>query len=278
MKSTAQTKEKTLVLGATGKTGRRIVMRLKELNYPVRIGSRSAEIPFDWENESTWKPALQDITTVYISFQPDLAVPGAIATIQNFTKLAVKEGVKKLILLSGRGEAEAQECERIVQEAGCNWTIIRASWFNQNFSEGNFLESIQAGFVALPVGEIGEPFIDADDIADVAVASILDDKHNGELYEVTGTHLITFSDAMKEISKATDRIIEYQQVAIHEYNAMLKEYHVPEDFIGLLTYLFTEVLDGRNAQVSNGVQRALGREPKDFQQYVREVAATGIWN
>ena len=164
----------TLVLGGNGKTGRRVVERLKTRDIPVRIGSRAGEPPFDWENPETWAGALDGMDTVYITFQPDLAVPGARKAIEGFTSQAVKGGIQKMVLLSGKGEKEAELCEQVVMNAGVDWTIVRASWFNQKFSESFFLDPILAGHVALPRAEALVPYVDADDIADVVVESLLD--------------------------------------------------------------------------------------------------------
>jgi uncharacterized protein YbjT (DUF2867 family) len=273
----ASTAKTILVTGATGKTGSRIFKKLTEMGWPVRSGSRTANPGFDWQDMNTWGPALQHIYTVYVCFHPDLAVPGAVDIIRSFTDTAISQGVKKLVLLSGRGEAEAQNCEQIVMNAGIDWTIVRASWFAQNFSEGYLVEPIRAGHVALPAGDIGEPFIDVDDIADVAVAALTDDKHNGQLYEVTGPRLLTFKDAIGEIAGATGRPIQYQQMTVNEYSAAIDGL-VPEEFVEFLGYLFTEVLDGRNEKLADGVERALGRKPTDFSAYVRKTAATGVWN
>ena len=245
---------------------------------PTRVGSRSGEPPFDWENEATWAPALRDVESVYVSYFPDLAVPGALAAVRSFAELAVKSGVRRLVLLSGRGEEEAQRTELAVQEAGAEWTIVRCAWFSQNFSENYLLEPILGGEVVLPAGDIPEPFVDADDIADVAVAALTDAGHAGQIYELTGPRLLTFAEAIGEIAEATGRKIRYLPVSVEEYASMLAEQGVPSEFVWLLTYLFSEVLDGRNVYLTDGVQRALGREPKDFAAYAREVAATGIWD
>lgn len=268
----------TLVLGGTGKTGRRIAARLTELGVPVRIGSRSNTPPFVWEDPATWADAVRGVQAVYISYAPDLAVPGAPEAVQAFTELAVKSGVRRLVLLSGRNEYEAQRAEKVVQASGVEWTIVRASWFNQNFSEGFFADGIAAGEVALPVGDVGEPFIDTDDIADVATAALTDAKHAGQVYEITGPRLLTFADAVQTIAKATGRDIRFKRVTLEEFSAMMREFQIPDSFIDFLTYLFTEVLDGRSSQVTDGVQRALGRPARDFADYARETAATGVWN
>jgi uncharacterized protein YbjT (DUF2867 family) len=194
----------------------------------------------------------------------------------------VESEVRRLVLISGRGEEEAQRAERVVQEvsekAGAEWTIVRCAWFMQNFSENYLLEPILDGEVVLPAGDVPEPFVDADDIADVAVAALTEDGHAGQIYELTGPRLLTFAEAIGEISRAASRKIRFGPVSVEEYASMLNEHEVPAGFVWLLTYLFSEVLDGRNAYLTDGVQRALGREPKDFVVYAREVAATGIWD
>ncbi len=271
------TTKTTLVLGGTGKTGRRIVEQLAARKVPVRSGSRSATPSFDWEHRGTWAAALEDVDAVYISYYPDLAAPGATDKIRAFTDLAVRSGVRRLVLLSGRGEPEAQRCEEIVQRSGVQWTVLRCSWFNQNFSENYLLEPILAGEVALPAPNVGEPFIDADDIADAAVAALTDAKHAGQLYEMTGPRLLTFADAIAQIAQASGREIRYVQVPMEEYVVALEQAQLPPDFVALIKYLFTEVLDGRNAHVTDGVQRALGRAPRDFADYARRAAANGAW-
>lgn len=266
-----------LVLGATGKTGRRIVDRLSAKGFAVRKGSRKATPAFDWDRPETWSGALRGVSAVYISYYPDLAVPGAPAAIEELTRQAVKAGVQRLVLLSGRGEEEAQRCEEIVRACGLPFTLIRAGWFSQNFSESFLLDAVESGTVALPVDDIAEPFVDADDIADVAVAALTEDGHEGHLYEVTGPRLLTFADAVREIAKAANRPVQFVSISPEQYEAGLSQAGVPKDFAALVMYLFTTVLDGRNSYLTDGVEQALGRKPRDFSQYARATAATGIW-
>ncbi|MBA3309812.1 MAG: NAD(P)H-binding protein [Nocardioidaceae bacterium] len=272
------TEHTTLVLGGTGKTGRRVTERLLARGLPVRVGSRSGEPPFDWEDRSTWAPALRGASSAYVSFFPDLAVPGAPEAVAAFAELAVSSDTRRLVLLSGRGEQEAQRAEQSLQESGAEWTVVRSSWFSQNFSESFFLEPVLAGEVALPADGVAEPFVDADDIADVAVAALTEDGHAGRVYELTGPRLLRFDEAVGEIARAAGRRIRYVPVPIEQWTAELEQAGVPADVVALLSYLFTEVLDGRNAHVADGVQRALGRAPRDFAEYARDAAATGVWN
>ena len=267
----------TLVLGGTGKTGRRVAERLQALDRPVRIGSRSGAPPFDWEDRTTWAPALQGTTAAYVSYFPDLAVPGAPEAIAAFAAQALEAGTRRLVLLSGRGEEEAQRAEQALAESGADWTIVRCSWFSQNFSESYMLEPVLAGELVLPAGDVPEPFVDADDIAEVAVAALTQDGHSGRLYELTGPRLLTFADAVAEIARASGREIRFVPVTIEEYAGALAQDGVPDDVVWLLRYLFTEVLDGRNASVADGVELALGRPPRDFADYARRTAAAGVW-
>jgi uncharacterized protein YbjT (DUF2867 family) len=271
-----------LVLGGTGKTGRRVAKRLEERGVPMRVGSRSGEPAFDWEDRTTWAPALRDVASVYVSYYPDLAVPGAVETVRLFAELAVENGVRRLVLLSGRGEPEAERAELALQEvvggkAGAEWTIVRSTWFMQNFSEDYMLGHVLGGEIRLPAGDVPTPFLDADDIAEVAVAALTEEGHTGQLYELTGPRSLTFAEAAAEISKATGRDIRYVPVSLEEHAAEAAEHGVPAEVVELLTYLFAEVVDGRNADTTDGVRRALGREGRDFGDYAREAASTGVW-
>jgi uncharacterized protein YbjT (DUF2867 family) len=266
-----------LVLGGTGKTGSRVAARLRDLGAAVRIGSRSAELAFDWEDEATWAPALDGVSAVYLTYYPDLAVPGAVETVGSFAELATKAGVPRLVLLSGRGEPEAEAAEQAVLDVGAEVTILRSAWFAQNFSESYLVDPVLGGEVAVPAGEVPEPFVDTDDIADVAVAALTEDGHVGRLYELTGPRLLTFGEAVAEIARATGREIRYVPVSIEDFAAAAYRESVPAEFVDLLTYLFREVLDGRNASLADGVERALGRPPRDFADYARQAAASGVW-
>ena len=271
-------KDLTLVIGGTGKTGRRVAERLAEKGRKVRIGSRSAVPSFDWDKEQGWAAALKGVTAVYITYTPDLAMPGATDAIQSFVNKAKQTGVKRLVLLSGRGEPEAQACEKIVQDSGLDWTIVRASWFNQNFSEGAFIDMVLSGAITLPAGDQVEPFVDADDIADVAVAALTEDHHAGEVYEITGPRLMSLADVAADLSRATGREIAYVNLPHEGFIAEVENSGAPKEVVWMLDYLFATVLDGRNAHLTDGVERALGRPPKDFADYARNVATSGIWS
>jgi uncharacterized protein YbjT (DUF2867 family) len=275
----AQTHDQNiLILGGTGKTGRRVVDRLTALGRPVRIGSRSADPAFDWDDPATWAGALDGIDAVYVTYYPDLAAPGAADAIRAFADQAVASGVRQLVLLSGRGEPEAQRSERIVQSYPVDWTIVRSSMSSQNFDEYFLADAVRSGVVAFPAGATPEPFIDVDDIADVVAAALTEDGHSGRLYEVTGPRLLTFEAAIDTISAAAGREIRYLPITPEEYAAGAEEAGVPADFATFLGDLFGTIFDGRNAYVADGVERALGRPARDFADYARTAAATGVWS
>jgi len=266
----------TLVLGGTGKIGRRVAERLRR-NLPVRIGSRTGQPPFDWHHPSTWPETLRGVDAVFISYYPDLAAPGSEDAVGTFTDCAVKSGVSRVVLLSGRGEPRAQNCERIVRDSPMAWTIVRSSWFSQNFSESFLLEPLLHGEIALPAADVGEPFVDADDVADVAAVALSEPGHLGQVYEVSGPRLWTFREAVREIEDATGRNIRFIDVSIDEYASALKDAQLSDPFVALVRYLFHEVLDGRNACVTDGITRALGRPAREFADYVRAGEASNLW-
>ncbi|GAB5500102.1 MAG: NAD(P)H-binding protein [Pseudohongiellaceae bacterium] len=267
----------TLVTGGTGKTGRRIIERLRAQGVPVRVGSRAAQPAFDWHNEAGWDACLDNVDALYISYAPDLAMPGASDAVRALVDKAVNMGVSKVVILSGRGEEEAQACEQIVMDSGLEWTVVRASWFFQNFSEGAFIDMVLSGQITVPAGMTEEPFVDVDDIAEVATMALSQPGHHGEVYEVTGPRLLSFADIASELSRATGREIHYVDVPHDAFVQGVRDSGAPDDVVWMLDYLFATVLDGRNATLTDGVQRALGRPPRDFAEYARAVAARGLW-
>lgn len=277
MRNSTLSKGVTLVLGGNGKTGRRVADRLLRLGVTTRVASRSTKTCFDWMDRSSWNASLNGVTAVYLCYSPDLAIPGATDSIRAFVAAAVEQGVKRLVLLSGRGEEEAQRCEEIVKSSGIEWTVIRASWFSQNFSEGEFFPMVMDGALTLPAADVAEPFVDIDDIADVAVAALTEEGHDGEVYEVTGPRMLTFAEVAQEISAAAGREIQYIPISKQVFAAEIKQAGAPDDIAWLLNYLFDTVLDGRNANVCDGVQRALGRPPTDFREYALRIANSGVW-
>ena len=272
-------KDNYLILGGTGKTGRKVVESLRLLNQNVKIGSRSSSPSFDWNKEETWSVALEQVDRLYITYQPDLAVPGALRSIEKLVDLAKEKGVQKVVLLSGKGEREAELCEQLVIQSGLDYTIVRASWFNQNFSESFLMEPILQGVVTLPQADVQIPFVDTDDIAAVVVEALLHPEHAQQIYQLTGGTTLSFREAIAEIAGATGREIVFNSISMEDYVAGLNNMGVPQEYIWLIAYLFTEVLGNPIvSDITNDIEKVLKRKPKTFQEYVQETAKAGIWD
>lgn len=267
-----------VIIGKNAKTGVRVNKRLCELGIETRQVSRSADTYFDWGARSSWPTALAGARSAYVTYQPDLAVPNAEGDISAFVEVAKAQGVEHIVLLSGRGEEGAEKAERILIDSGLDWNIVRASWFAQNFSESFMAQGILEGELVLPAGDTPEPFIDTDDIAEVAVAALVDPSKRNRLYEVTGPELMTFQDCVDEISKQLGKEIKFTSVSIEAYLGILESQNLPEDYQWLLNELFTVVFDGRNSNLTHGVEEATGRKPTKFADYVSKTIAAGYWD
>ena len=276
--NTTTTTPSFLVVGANGKTGRRVAERLTAAGHALRAVSRSTTPPFDWYDASTWPAALDGIDRAYITFQPDIAVPGAAPIFEAFAIAAAEHGLERLVLLSGRNEPAAEACERILLESGVNTAVVRCSFFAQNFSEHFLYDAVADGVIALPAGDVLEPIIDADDIADVAFLALTEDGHVGRVHELTGPRLMSFHDAAADLSAATGREIVYLPVTPEQYIVGAIDAGVPPEEAEMLGALFAEIFDGRSASVTNGVTDALHRPPRDFADFAIAATAAGAWN
>lgn len=271
--------ENILVIGGTGKTGSRVAENLTKQGHNVRVVGRRTVPAFDWEHPETYDAALIDIDRAYIVYYPDLAVPGAREAIGVLTEKALKAGLEKVVLLSGKGEKEAEACEEIVANSGLNYTLVRASWFNQNFSEGAFLESVLNGVVAMPMPEARIPFVDANDIADVVSKVLVDDSYNGQTITVTGPEKLTFKEVTGIMAEASGKDIAYVPISIDAFKEGMREAGLPDDYVWLFGYLFKEVLGNpENQDISDDVAKVLGRPAISFESYARKVAESGLWN
>jgi uncharacterized protein YbjT (DUF2867 family) len=264
-----------LVTGGTGKTGRRVAAHQSAAGRRVRIGSRTGEPPFDWHDRTAWPAAVEGVGAVYLAYAPDLGFRGAAETIGDFARTAVDAGARRLVLLSGRGEEGAERAEGLVRSAGGAWTIVRSAVFTQNFTEGAFAPSVREGAVAMPAPDVLEPFVDVVDVVDVATAALLDDRHVGEIYDVTGPQLLTFTEALQIVGARLGHPVRYLHVSPVEMEAGLLATGMPAGEATELVELFSAILDGRNAHVGDGVQQALGREPRHLADVVAAALSDG---
>ena len=266
-----------LVIGATGKTGARVAAKLERKGLPVRRGARRSETPFDWDDPQTWAPVLRGVSKAYVTYFPDLAFPGAVEKLEAFTNVAKDAGLQHMVLLSGRGEHFAGLGEEVVRNSGLGFTIVRSAWFAQNFSEGYLRDPILGGALPMPGGDVVEPIIDIDDIADVVVAALTEDGHMGERYEVTGPRLMTFAEMAEVLSNALGRPIQHVPITFEDFHANVAA--AGDEFVAdVFTKIARETLDGRNAHIADGVERALGRKPRDFAQFAQSAMTAGAWS
>ncbi|MEL7371000.1 MAG: NAD(P)H-binding protein [Myxococcota bacterium] len=259
----------TVVIGGNGKTGLRVVERLARREYAVRGVSRSSAVPFDWQTPATWEPALRGAHSIYLTYHPDLAAPGAADHVRQLTEQAVAQGVQRIVLLAGRGEPQVHPAEEAVRRSGAAWTIFECAFFNQNFSEG--VLTPQGGIIAFPGGQCAEPFIDCDDIADAAVAALLDARHEGQTYELTGPRCLTFDEVAAAIHQATGISMQYRPISFEAYADALRP-HMLAPHVAFFIELFRFLMDGHNSHTTDGLERVLGRPGKDFTDYARDAA------
>ncbi|WP_299476074.1 NmrA family NAD(P)-binding protein [uncultured Roseibium sp.] len=267
----------TLVIGATGKTGSRVANILDQKGVPVRRGSRGAAIPFDWDKPETWAAALDSVSRAYVTYFPDIAVPGAVDKVEALAASAKSAGVERLVMLTGRGEHHARSGEEAVRASGVDYTLVRSAWFAQNFSEGYLRDPVLEGVLPMPGGNVLEPIIDIDDIADVAAAALTEDGHSSELYEVTGPRLMTFTQMAEELGRAIGRPIQHIPISFEDFRAGVAQAAGP-DIADVFEAIARETLDGRNAHLTDGVERALGRKPRDFAEFAAKAARAGAWS
>ncbi|MEU5401114.1 NAD(P)H-binding protein [Streptomyces sp. NPDC005963] len=261
-----------LVTGGTGKTGRRVADVLQSRGFSAKVASRSGAVRFDWTDRTTWGPALTDVGAVYVVGSED---PSAVDDVRAFVTAAAEHGVRRLVLLSARvwedlddGSGSVLATEQVVRASGLEWTILRPTWFAQNFTEfPYFVAPLTKGELRIPAGEGREPFVDLDDLADVAVTALTEDGHNGRTYALSGPRAMTFGEAVAEIARASGRELRYVPVTEDEYRAETIAGGESEEIADVFVELFRHIREGRSEAVSNGVREALDRDPSDFSNY-----------
>lgn len=262
-----------LVVPGAGRTGSRVSRRLTEAGHPVRALSRSTRPAFDWTRPADWPAALSGTRAAYVAYVPDIAVTGSAEALAEFGRLAAAAGLERLVLLSGRGEPEAELAEASLRTTGLPTAVLRSNWFAQNLTEGFLAELTVDGVLALPVGDVLEPFTDVDDLAEAAVSLLTRGTPSDATFVVSGRRAVTFADAVDELATATGEPLRFEQISNAEFVAALETYGVPEEYRELLAYLFSEVLDGRNSNPGTGIEQVLGRPATDFADFARRTAA-----
>ncbi|PSK88068.1 uncharacterized protein YbjT (DUF2867 family) [Murinocardiopsis flavida] len=275
----------TLVLGGTGITGRRVVQHLRAQGTPARAASRSGDTTFDWTDRATWRPALDGADAAYI-----VALDTTPSPTPAFVAEAVASGVERLVLLSARGvdvpgyfapgfdgAPPHLAGEAAVRDSGVPWTILRPGWFAQNFSEGVFRDGVLAGELALPTGDGAGAFVDADDIAAVAVAALTGPGHAGEVYELSGPRALTIDGVLAAIAAAGGPTARYVPASDAEFRKRLVAEWGDEEAADLWTSALHPIRTSQEAPATDGVKRALGREPRGIEEFAAAAVAAGAW-
>ncbi|MEV0736967.1 NmrA family transcriptional regulator [Streptomyces sp. NPDC050549] len=247
----------------------------------VRAARRAQGL--DWADRSTWADTLRGADAAYLVYPSDVGAPDAPGAVGPLAREAVGLGV----LLSSRGEERARPTEEAPRGSGADWRVARAAWFAQNFSEGPLVAGLrESGELVFPAGDVREPPptasrawevppIDVRDIADVAAVTA-GDRYAGQAVTMSGPRLLSFGEAVAEISAAAGRALTYRAVSARQYGGDPAGFGVPDGEVEFLVELFESLLDGRNSHLSDGVQQVLGREPRDFSEFAREASAAGV--
>ncbi|MFI0469731.1 NmrA family transcriptional regulator [Saccharopolyspora sp. 5N102] len=193
----------------------------------------------------------------------------------------VASGVRRFVALSGCGIGlvppepfkSGVAAQEALRDSGAQWSIIRPNNFNQNFDERLWRAPLRAGLLALPIGSAPEPFIDVQDVADVAAALLTSDGHHGKVYELSGPRALTFGEAVEMMADVSGRSIRYAELTREEYRAELVAGGASEDEVEEVAAMRA----GHPAEPTDAVRQVLGRAPVDFGDYVAQAAAAGAW-
>lgn len=273
-----------LILGGKGKTGRRVVDQLSARGVASRLASRSSERRFDWYDEGTWSATIAGADTAYLA--PPVG-PTGLAQAGRFIQQAAAEGLRRVVLLSGRGVGSpgrefavyesSLELEHAVKASGADWTVVRPAWFAQGFSEDFLRDYVLTGEVRVSAGDGAEAWVDINDVADVMTAALLDERHTGETYTLSGPRTLTMTEVTAELAAASGRPVRYVDLTPEEHVAELVGLGLPLEDAESVRDLFAVIRNHRSEYVSDGVQQVLGRAPRDFTDWARETARAGVW-
>jgi uncharacterized protein YbjT (DUF2867 family) len=269
--------ELTVIIGGNGKTGRRVAALLTAQGRAVRTVSRSTSPSFDWNERSTWDTALEGATAAYITYSPDLALPGADEQLRQLGRVLTGLDMTRVVLLSGRGEPRAVLAEDALLDQVPSARVVRSSFFMQNFTEGMFVDFIAEGVIAMPApGTVPEPFLDLDDLAEVVVSTLFDDSTAGAVLEVTGPASLSFVEVAATLSEELGRQVAFDEVSPQAFVERWVAAGLHPDEGRGLAELFAELLDGHNSHLSDSVATILGRPAKSFRDFVRDSLSRGL--
>ncbi|OIJ91798.1 NmrA family transcriptional regulator [Streptomyces sp. MUSC 14] len=269
-----------VVTGATGNVGRPLTQALTEAGEQVTAVSRHAvampdgvrHVAADLAELASLTPALAGAKALFLLLSGDLHAPDARPA--DIIGLAAARGVRRVVLLSSQGVATRplgpsrvamRAVEDALRESGLDWVVLRPGGFASNALA--WAESVRTrGTVAAPFGDVGVPVIDPADIAEVAAACLLDDRHTGGVYELTGPEVITPRQQAETIASALGSPLRFHELTRDEAKTMMTQLvpvELADDTLDIISAPTPAEL-----RISPDVQRVLGRAPRTFNRWV----------
>ena len=275
--------ESILVTGGTGTTGRRLSARLAALGLPYRAATRSPkaenDIRFDWADDTTWDAALKDVGRVYLV--APTGVPDPLPMMIPLMEFAIRSGVKRFVLLSASSlEPDGPMMGRVhawLRDRAPEWVVLRPSWFMQNFSERQHLESIRdegAIYTATENGRVG--FIDAEDIAAVAAKALSQSEFASGDIVLTGPAALSYDDVARTLSDILDRPVRHRRLSVAGLAARHVAFGLPEAYAETLASMDASIAAGCENRVTDAVARLAGRPANALADFV--AANAEVWH
>jgi uncharacterized protein YbjT (DUF2867 family) len=263
-----------LLTGGKGTTGRMIARELARIGAACRIGTRDpvarGEIAFDWRRPELARDAFDGVKAIYIVAPTDtsdherLVIP--------MLEQAVERGVGRFVLLSASSlEAGGPMMGQIhswLAENTRQWAVLRPSWFMQNLHNQHreAIANEDTVYTATGAGRVG--FIDAADIASVAVSALTSQVAWNRDYILTGPEPLSYADVAAALSAAFGRQIKHMALQSDAYARLLVEQGMGEDYARTLAAMDERIAAGSEDRVTTHVYALTGRAPTDFPTFI----------
>ena len=276
---------KILVTGGTGSTGTALAARLQSADLPVRIASRqpapnTAQVRFDWEDETTYGPALGGVEAVYLVAPVSAADPALTRYPERvmvpFLRRALDAGVRRAVLLSSsaipEGGPALGQVHQAVREMMPEWSVLQPSWFMQNFVNALRPGIQNDGEIVTATGDGQVGFIDVGDIAEVAFYALANAEPHNQAHILTGPQALSYSDAAAIISEAAQRPVRHVSISTQQLQERFMGFGMPAAYAALLAGLDEGIKHGAQDRTTTAVEDVTGRPPKSFAAFARENA------